>query len=369
VDVAVGGGIYPNSVLYSVEQLGEDELAVVGALAPEAEVDETLTEYEVMVSSGSPTASATLDNAVTELSGLEAKVTSSEEVAASTASTDDDLRVAAWRQRFVERVMKHRAVLERVRAQVPEQAHAGVDRALFNLDMHYNLTMTRFDLLESRFRMWMGENVTVEFNGGSPSIIRWNWSGYPSNKCRFGVVYPEAGDCVCPVQMSAKCKGGVCGYACALTTTTTPSGVTTTSMPGGDPCVIPQGQGAYMPNPAAYYCGQRGYPMQDGRCQISDGTWVDEWSLYNMMCTSTTTTTLPNQYQVQCQTAGGHWNECGSRCAINMQGQGNTMCPAMCEALCECGGIAGWQCPTGRVCDMPEGVVDALGVCEAIANG
>jgi hypothetical protein len=64
-----------------------------------------------------------------------------------------------------------------------------------------------------------------------------------------------------------------------------------------------------------------------------------------------------------CEAARGHWNECGSRCSLDNQGKPATACPAMCEALCECGGIAGFGCPTGYTCRMPTGIADALGYC------
>lgn len=64
-----------------------------------------------------------------------------------------------------------------------------------------------------------------------------------------------------------------------------------------------------------------------------------------------------------CQQAGGHWNECGSACRGEPPG---TACPAVCVFYCECGGIAGFKCPSGYVCtdylpgnDTP----DAMGIC------
>lgn len=65
-----------------------------------------------------------------------------------------------------------------------------------------------------------------------------------------------------------------------------------------------------------------------------------------------------------CTGGGGRWNECGSRCAINNQGKEDVACTTVCEALCECGTIAGLTCPTGYTCRMPAGVADAMGYCK-----
>jgi hypothetical protein len=63
-----------------------------------------------------------------------------------------------------------------------------------------------------------------------------------------------------------------------------------------------------------------------------------------------------------CRAARGHWNECGSRCQLDNPGK-PVACPAMCEQLCECGGIAGFGCPEGYTCQLPAGIADALGYC------
>jgi len=65
-----------------------------------------------------------------------------------------------------------------------------------------------------------------------------------------------------------------------------------------------------------------------------------------------------------CESARGHWNECSSRCGIDNQGNPDIGCTAVCEELCECGGIAGFGCPDGYECKMPSGIADALGYCE-----
>lgn len=67
--------------------------------------------------------------------------------------------------------------------------------------------------------------------------------------------------------------------------------------------------------------------------------------------------------QETCTLGGGRWNECGSKCTINSQGRENIVCPTVCEALCECGTIAGLTCPKGYNCIMPKGVADAMGYC------
>ncbi len=66
----------------------------------------------------------------------------------------------------------------------------------------------------------------------------------------------------------------------------------------------------------------------------------------------------------KCTAAGGRWNDCGNRCKIDNQGKDGVACAMMCEAICECGGISSLGCPEGYTCNMPEGVVDALGYCE-----
>ena len=66
-----------------------------------------------------------------------------------------------------------------------------------------------------------------------------------------------------------------------------------------------------------------------------------------------------------CARVGGHWNACSSPC----RGQGDdVICIQVCEAVCECGGIAGFACPSGYSCDYNMDVVDALGVCRKNGN-
>lgn len=70
-----------------------------------------------------------------------------------------------------------------------------------------------------------------------------------------------------------------------------------------------------------------------------------------------------------CNDSGGNWNICSSRCALDNQGKENAICTMQCEALCECGGLAGFKCPVGYTCKTPSGVKDALGYCTAEVIG
>ncbi len=65
-----------------------------------------------------------------------------------------------------------------------------------------------------------------------------------------------------------------------------------------------------------------------------------------------------------CESAGGNWRSCSNRCRIDNQGK-DMACPSVCEALCECAGIAGFACPEGYTCKAPSGIADALGYCVA----
>jgi putative hemolysin len=64
-----------------------------------------------------------------------------------------------------------------------------------------------------------------------------------------------------------------------------------------------------------------------------------------------------------CEKYGGHWNECGSACTGQPPG---TVCPMVCIAQCECGGLAGWNCPPGYYCMLSGEITDELGVCNKI---
>ena len=61
----------------------------------------------------------------------------------------------------------------------------------------------------------------------------------------------------------------------------------------------------------------------------------------------------------QCIEAKGHWNECGSPCA----GTDAEVCIQMCQVQCECGGIAGFNCPEGYKCRLSGKIMDEMGVC------
>ena len=61
----------------------------------------------------------------------------------------------------------------------------------------------------------------------------------------------------------------------------------------------------------------------------------------------------------QCADAKGNWNECGSPCA----GTGADFCIEVCQAQCECGGIAGFNCPEGYKCRLSGKIADEIGVC------
>ena len=61
----------------------------------------------------------------------------------------------------------------------------------------------------------------------------------------------------------------------------------------------------------------------------------------------------------QCTEANGYWNECGSPCA----GTDAEVCIQVCQAQCECGGIAGFSCPEGYKCRLTGKIADEMGVC------
>jgi len=61
----------------------------------------------------------------------------------------------------------------------------------------------------------------------------------------------------------------------------------------------------------------------------------------------------------QCADAKGNWNDCGSPCA----GTNADYCIEVCQAQCECGGIAGFNCPKGFKCRLSGKIADEMGVC------
>jgi len=102
-------------------------------------------------------------------------------------------------------------------------------------------------------------------------------------------------------------------------------------------------------------CVAAGYPVMESyprQCRVPGGP--------------TFTEKIPAVITAQsCQKAGGLWNDCSSRCMLDNAGKTGVACPALCESLCECGGIAGFPCPTGFTCRLPSGIADALGYCVA----
>jgi hypothetical protein len=102
-------------------------------------------------------------------------------------------------------------------------------------------------------------------------------------------------------------------------------------------------------------CVAAGYPILESyppRCSVPGGPTFTEQ--VPVMIT-----------EKSCQNAGGHWNECSSRCRLDNAGKPDVVCPTLCESLCECGGIAGFQCPSGFTCRLPSGIADAFGYCAA----
>ena len=104
-------------------------------------------------------------------------------------------------------------------------------------------------------------------------------------------------------------------------------------------------------------CAAAGYPVQESyprQCHVPGGS---------------TFTEIPEMNEQLCRQGGGNWNECSNKCIIDNQGVRDAYCTMNCEALCECGGIAGFSCPAGYQCIMPSGVIDALGYCVYSASG
>lgn len=64
-----------------------------------------------------------------------------------------------------------------------------------------------------------------------------------------------------------------------------------------------------------------------------------------------------------CESAGGHWNQCGSPCR-NLKS--DMACIEMCVSQCECGGAEEWTCPTDMACEDYEPLprtASSTGVC------
>jgi hypothetical protein len=99
-------------------------------------------------------------------------------------------------------------------------------------------------------------------------------------------------------------------------------------------------------------CVKAGYPVLESfprQCRTPDGKVFTE--------------AAGELTEESCKAAGGNWNTCSSRCRLDNQGKDGVVCAMLCEALCECGGIAGFGCPPSYVCRTPRGVADALGYC------
>ncbi len=60
-----------------------------------------------------------------------------------------------------------------------------------------------------------------------------------------------------------------------------------------------------------------------------------------------------------CNSGGGNWNDCSSPCI----GTDAEMCIEVCVAQCECGGIAGFNCPEGYKCRLSGKIADEMGAC------
>jgi hypothetical protein len=184
-----------------------------------------------------------------------------------------------------------------------------------------------------------------------PAMVR---SGAPA-----GVSQAEAGclasggrvsEAVCCLSVKdypGTCVIGACGCSAenshAVKTCTCPTG----KCFNGTACVASIG--------SFQECAAKGYPVVESyprRCTVPGGPTFTE-------------PIQPGITAQSCQAARGHWNECSSRCRLDNAGKTGIACPALCEALCECGGIAGFGCPQGYTCRTPAGIADALGYCVA----
>lgn len=98
-------------------------------------------------------------------------------------------------------------------------------------------------------------------------------------------------------------------------------------------------------------CTAAGYPVMESyprQCKVPGGqTFIESPKITEQLCNS----------------SRGHWNECSNRCQLDNQGKEGAACTLQCEQLCECGGIAGFGCPSGYICEITSSIVDALGYC------
>lgn len=78
-------------------------------------------------------------------------------------------------------------------------------------------------------------------------------------------------------------------------------------------------------------------------------------------------TTLNGITRQMCIDAGGHWLACGSDCRGDTEA---TSCIAACIPYCECGGIAGFDCPAGYSCTdyLPKNAADVMGICKKVSQ-
>ena len=157
----------------------------------------------------------------------------------------------------------------------------------------------------------------------------------------------EAVCCLSSEDFPNSCLVGVCGCSAenshAVKTCNCPAG----RCFNGTVCVM--AIGSFKECVAAGYSVIEVYPRQ---CRVPGGPSFVEQS-------------PPTLTAESCHAARGHWTECGSRCQLDNTGKTGIACPTICEALCECGGIAGFGCPEGYICRLPAGIADALGYCVA----
>lgn len=99
-------------------------------------------------------------------------------------------------------------------------------------------------------------------------------------------------------------------------------------------------------------CVEAGYPVMESyprQCKTANGQLFVE--------------VTGELSEISCLNAGGHWNECSNKCQLANQGIDDAICTMECQALCECGGLAGFACPEGFDCVIESTMPDALGYC------
>jgi len=183
----------------------------------------------------------------------------------------------------------------------------------------------------------------VPVHRGAPIVVSEAQAGCLASGGKVG----EAVCCLSTNDFPSSCMVGACGCSAedshAVKICTCPKG----KCFNGTACVM--SIGSFSECVAAGYQVLENYPRQ---CSVPGGP--------------TFTEPIPPAITAQsCQGARGHWNDCSSRCRLDNAGRSDIACPAMCESLCECGGIAGFGCPQGYTCHTPPGIADALGYCVA----